>query len=320
MNIQQVMEKAYRDRHLGPAPKTEIAGRYEPDGDVNHFRLFMAEKRQEYIKQLGRLQRRVSVKKNCPLCRSYQAIIYSDHLILCPDTFPMYDYHMLIVPLKKGVVLDFELTNDSYRLACVTKDMLDCREYPIKEDIDAEVKLVQSTDYMVMQSMCGSGASVPEHIHAHAFKRSLMKFPLLKEDKFCKLSYTSTMNVMKIESPSYGFLIHGDSDQYGTIIDGFFKAVGLPFNLLITEFAQNVSILFFPRVREIPHDPIYEGWQFGVTEMLGLFEAKTHKQFNNLTYDRLCQGLQDTTVQDPVMRQQIENSLVQITSNLTYGG
>jgi len=320
MDIQQVMEKTYKDMHSGPAPITEIAGRYEPEEGPNRFRLFMTEKRQDYIKRLEEEKSEredFSKKKKCRLCCSSYAIIYDDHLVIRPDPSPMYDYHMLITPLKGSSSLEnFELINGSYRLAYVAKDMLDCRAYPTKRDIDAGVRLVQDTDYMVMQSMTGSGASIPEHIHAHAFKSSLMKFPLLKEENFSELCQGREITVMKIESPSYGFMIQGDSGRYGAVINRLFNDFGVPFNLLLTEVSRNIVALYFPRIKEIPDDPIYGIWQFGVTEMLGLFETKNHEQFNRLTYERLCQGLRDTTVQDSGVRKQMEKSLVQISKDI----
>jgi hypothetical protein len=287
VDIQQVMEKTYKDMYPGPAPITEIMGRYEPESGSNRFRLFMTERRQEYIKRLKEEKPRGKGReRECPLCYSSHAIVYDDHLVINPDPFAMYDYHMLIRPMKEDVdPRSYELINGSYRLAYIAEDMLDCREYPTIRDIDAEVRLVEDTDYMVMQSMRGSGASVPEHIHAHAFKKNLMRFPLLEVGNFREIYCAGRIRIMRTEGPSYGLLIQGDSSKYGTVIGKLFNIWKFPFNLLLTQVSQYTVAMYFPRVKETPSG-------------------------------QLCQGLRETTIQDQKTRERVEESLIQILDNV----
>ena len=326
--LTSLMEKEYESIHPGPPPKTELAGRWVLDDGGLGLRIFMAEKRQEYIKNQSIIKNPSIINpqgdgsKPCCLCRSSSGIVYENQLLIRPDPFPMYQYHMQIIPLISELARDqFNCTPENrYKKGWVDVNLIDCRRHPTFEDLKSEMSLVKNSDYLIMQSMEGSGASVPNHIHSHAFKKDIMKFPLLSKDRVEKdraeIFNDGRSTIHRLPWPSYGFVFRAEEPIVAYLVNRLREKYGAPFNFLESQDQKGIFGVYVPRCMEVPSNPLFKDWQFGVTEVLGLFEAKTRDQFDRLTARMLIDAVKEVTIQDPDQQKGIEQFLLSVVRGL----
>jgi len=191
---------------------------------------------------------------------------------------------------------------------------------PLAAHIDGCIAFAQVSSFLVCQSMRGSGASVPEHIHAHAFKRcgpDPLFLPLLNPTFVTKTRVAGDFRLSRFQTPAYGTLLQGASSCLGARIARVYDVLKIPFNLVAgtgRPFRESWVLVFW-RTKEQPSHPIFSDelmgtWRFGFSEMLGLFEFKSDRQYNELDKTLLGEALEETTVMDESVRAAIEELLL----------
>jgi hypothetical protein len=278
------------------------------------FEIFLSGmKRQKY-----EAQNRAYVESGdtaCRLCWGQWSLIFQDRLAVAPDSFPFFPYHMLLRPvLPERIAADrFETLAPDIKRGFVTKADLDCRDAFTDADIATLCALVEAApEFMVTQSMRGSGASIPEHIHAHAFLRSQTRFPLLQRRCFhaCVGSPHAWVNT----HVSYVLVLCGAGASLARIIaslHGRFRIASNHYIQIDADFG-GLAVGYVPRTATVPAVPrlATAEWKFGAFEVLGLYDAKTSELYETLSADEACSATRSVTVQDSVLRQEIERAAV----------
>jgi hypothetical protein len=307
MILQRLMEYTYNVRHERSELMAKLHHRYEPAGDEHGFELFLSGmKRQEYEESNRAYEVRGDLR--CRLCWSEDSIIYQDHLAITADWIPFFPYHMLMRPLREDAVIGGLVVGKDIKLMHVDVEQLDCRHYFTARDLEVMANLVLETDYLATQAMRGSGASVPEHVHSHAFKKTETDFPLLNIRHFELLRQRDDTLAFVMRKPSYAVLIQGDSAFIGEVFEKLRDHFGYPSNHIITvdETFGGLIGVYVPRVREVPEDEVFTGWKFGVFEVLGLFDVKTERQYAELKYPDLWEAIQNVTLHEPRIQAEVE--------------
>jgi len=157
--------------------------------------------------------------------------------------------------------------------------------------------------------VAGSGASIPEHIHAHLFQKHQTGFPLFEPVSFEPLPGAAG-RIWVNRHVTYGILISGTAELIATVIAGLRDEFGCASNhYLKTDPAWGGLVgLYVPRVHALPAVGRLEeaDWKFGAFEVLGLFDAKTPEIYETLTTDEACRGIRSVTLQDPTQQRAME--------------
>lgn len=314
LDLQKVMDYSFNVKHnnlsLVAKSKSRIVSNKE-----SVFELFLSGmKKQEYKEYI--INNKVSVE-DCLLCRPCNSIVYKNYLSIVPDDYPFFPYHLLIRPLKPIILNNKSSTsiNKDVKLIELKSIDFDCRNYFNALDIKFMAQLVLETDYMITQSMNGSGASIPKHIHAHAIKQIVTKFPLLLQNKN-RIAYSNDgVSVAILEQPTFALVFQGSPDFISTEIAILSERFGFVSNHLIYKESGKLIGIYVPRVKESPNSENFKGWKFGAFEVLGLFDVKKNDQFFVLNYDDLFEAIKDVTIQDNLIRKIIEENAVLIAMN-----
>lgn len=316
---QRLMDYSFRIVFANDELINKVKSRLEKEKGKPDFELYISG--MELEKSRTYLQRRSGDSiGSCRLCYPRDSIIYRKYLAITPDDFPFYKYHMLLRPLKKG----FDKTNyvqidQRIGLLHVNKYHLDCRDYFTSEDVKIMSMLVQDTDYLITQSMKGSGASIPEHIHAHAIKRNDLSFPLLDISLFNQIYLSQDINIFVLRLPSYAICIQSNPDIISHLFGCLSKRMNLPSNHIFCfneKFGGLIGV-YIPRIKEIPTGSKFYGWQFGAFEVLGLFCIKTLEVYYSLRYQELSNAIKEVTLHDYDKQKQIEDYLISLTKSLS---
>ncbi len=297
MSIQNQMDYLFKKAH--PALDEDfrvISETFDVPSGCKLRKQMSSQSRQNYEISLSRK----NVKK-CPLCNSVEGLIFEDSLIFTPDPVPFTYGHMLIRPLKNS-------SNHNKatipRIKKIHKDELACRTEITKQDITAILKFVEEEkSYMILQSESGSGASIPEHIHAHCFLKKRFDFPLLR---FIKPQESLCLSNVKIlPELTFGVAVSGCSEYIATSFERLDELCSFPVNRIFfwDQSIKQLTGVFIPRSAEFPQSIGRLGgsrvWKFGCFEVLGLFDVKTEYLFDSLTVEQLIQALKETTIQNP---------------------
>ncbi|MDQ1248742.1 MAG: hypothetical protein QG597_3115 [Actinomycetota bacterium] len=305
------MTEDYRAVHgdLCPVIDRQRAIPNEPFGE---YRIFQTAERRKY--NLRTSGPRI---RDCYLCtRMASGILVRGRTLVVPDPFPFAAHHFLIRFVgdahTESIIAPFVRT----RIAAAVQEH---REQLTADDIDRCLTLACETGFLVCESMRGSGASVPDHIHAHAFARDVpgaLSLPWLKPGSVGLTYQSADISLYRALTPAYGVLIETKQPDAGARVVYTSEILGLPYNLIVGygEPFRDYWVFVFWRTRESPRHPLFchpatGTWKFGFSEMLGLFEFKSEAQFLGLTEEILAQALLETTIADEVMRERVERLL-----------
>ena len=112
--------------------------------------------------------------------------------------------------------------------------------------------------------------------------------------------------------------MQGDSKSFGRRILNTSNVLSLPINFISGygwPFGES-WILIFWRTKDSPSHPIFNDkytglWKFGFSEMLGLFEFKSQKQYLYITKSILDHAMKETTIYDKNQQRHIEELLLE---------
>lgn len=247
----------------------------------------------------------------CRLCWPQESIVYHDRLAIAPDQGPFFPFHMLVRPVRPPRAGTLPAVRDGLRRGLVTTDHLDCRPHFTETDIAALGHLVlDAPDYRVTQSMDGSGASIPEHTHAHAFPKSHTSFPLLASDCFKPLK--DVPHVWATRQLTYAILIRGTPEVIAAAFSSMRDACALPSNhcLHVDDAFGGLVGVYVPRVAALPLAGPFAavGWRLGAFEVLGLFDAATEAVFHTLSGAEATAAIASVTLRDERIRRRVEAS------------
>ena len=267
------------------------------------FEVFLSGmRRQDYEAANRRYDQRGD--SHCRLCgtRPRQGLIYREQLAIIPDAMPFFPHHMLLRPTAHAAVSSPTDEGPTLSRGPVAGAHLDHRDHVLAEDLLTMARLcVDAPSYMVTQAMRGSGASIPEHIHAHAFPRAATRFPLL-EDAVDTLR-GSNSPCETIADPSFGVIVRADPEHTALSLAALQRALELPVNFYLwVEDDLGLVGAGIPRVAELPSGPVALaeiGWKFGAFEVAGLYDAKTEDIYWTMTAADAIEATRSVTVQDP---------------------
>lgn len=323
MTRESSLEKAiitmYRERHgdvLGQdiAYSRVLSGK----GDSPYFIVFIMKGNLDSA-QTTPTFRTVRNQDECRMCFSSEGIVYRDSLVLTADLIPFFGYHTLARPVKQNACID-SITNDgNYKRGFVEKEKIDCRKLPTEKDIQACVELAHDTNFTVLCGMEGTGGGVPEHIHYQAYMttgKDAYEFPLLRRRDLQPLTKSERLQVLYTDTAGFSVTFMGDRTRFAPVIISFYEEFQIPLNFALTENSGQIQAILVPRVREVPRLPRFADgdslWKFGFGEIFGSFPARTLEQYQNLVYDEIYEALEQATVEDKSLKEDMKKWLVRI--------
>jgi hypothetical protein len=247
----------------------------------------------------------------CRLCWPQDSIVYLDRLAITPDHDPFFPFHMLIRPVRPSRTDTPIAALRSLRRRLVKPAQLDCRSYFTEADIAALGHLaMDAPDYVVTQSMDGSGASIPEHIHAHAFLKSQTDFPLLTRSCFSRLD--GAPNVWTNRRLTYAVLVRGAPEVIAAAFASMRDSCAMPSNhyFRVDNAFRGLVGAYVPRAAALPPTGriAAAGWLLGAFEVLGLFDATTEDLFCTLSAAEAAAAIASVTLHDEGVQRQVEES------------
>jgi hypothetical protein len=310
-HLVRLLTQDYQAVHgdLRPVTDRQRAIANPPFGD---YVIFQTAQRREYnVRRSG-----VPITE-CYLCtRMTCGILVNGVTFLVPDPVPFAAQHFLVRFVN---TCDDRTSAPPTRVQLATTDQ-EHRENLTADDIDSCFRLARETGFLVCASMRGSGASVPSHIHVHAFGRNAagsLALPWLNGASVLLTCQREDTSLYRTLTPGYGILVETERPNVGSQIVGAYEALKLPYNLIVgygRPFRGYWTFIFW-RTRESALHPLFcdletGRWRFGFSEMLGLFEFKSEEQFLGLTKGILARSLLDVTISDPVLRERAEALLL----------
>lgn len=312
ISLNEMMCEMYELAHPLDDRVAKKENRHLPIAGPVDFEVFLSGmQRQEY--EARNREYEAAGRKECRLCWARESLVYYDQMAIAPDGIPFFPYHMLLRPVRPECIdLTFEIVSLNVKRGVVEKAHLDCRAEFCFEDIVTMGRLVQDAEhYMITQSMGGSGASISEHIHAHAFLKMQTDFPLLNRAYFTPLQGTTNVWVNN-KHVTYGLLIRDEPEVIATVFVALRDQFGLPSNhyLRVDDAFGGLIGLYVPRVEQVPALPRIADadWKFGAFEVLGLYDAKTPELYQTLTAEEACAATSSVTLQDHQCQLDMEES------------
>ncbi|OGM12637.1 hypothetical protein A2V80_01685 [Candidatus Woesebacteria bacterium RBG_16_39_8b] len=296
--LRVLLKEFYQNEHGRKRQVAKLSRRFEYGSNGSTFELFLSGMdRQSYQKKIK--EYKYEGRTDCRLCWSDSSIVYRRSLCITADIAPFFPYHMLLRPMKL-TARSKSLTGIGNNIFVGKTEKIDlvCRNYFTKDDIKTMANLAQDSDYIVTQAMRGSGASIPEHIHGHAFPKTETEFPLLNKRYFKLFWRQGNSSIYIIEEPTFAILVKGKSDLISDIFTKIRNEFGYPSNHIIKvdeDFGGLVGV-YIPRVKETPGANIFHGWKFGVFEVLGLFDVETKERYLQLNYNSLFKAVREVTL------------------------
>lgn len=159
------------------------------------------------------------------------------------------------------------------------------RENPTPNDLISAIRFSRETDYNLILNLKFSGASIPKHMHFQGHKTY---FPVIDQAKAEFLLEKRGITIQRLSFPSYSVRLEGDETGIADIILEVAQ-INMPYNLFINQ--GNVN--FVPRCKEIPSN--LGTWQFGATEVSGLFFPRNFEQYRSLSLEELKRALEEAT-------------------------
>jgi hypothetical protein len=302
----------YDTAHPKDSRVAKVAKRLLPVSESVTFEVFLSGMQRQQYEDANR-EYLAAGRMDCRLCWEQQCLIFKDRIAIAPDSFPFFPYHMLLRPLdpKRVDATCFEEVALDIKRGMVSAEHLECRDYFTAQDIATFASLVETApDYVITQSMRGSGASIPEHIHAHAFLKTETRFPLLEKGCYTRSKHASEL--WTIDQVGYGILFREDLTVMPMSFDTLRHRFGLASNhyFMMNEDFGGLIGLYVPRTASLPSVSrlAQVDWKFGAFEVLGLYDAKTALLFDTLSTDEACEATRSVTVNDRALRAAMEQA------------
>ncbi len=320
-NLVRLMEEDYNALHGGLCMAKDRLKRI-PNARFGDYTIFQTAGRREYNIRKGG-----APITECYLCtRMRSGILMRGKTFIVPDPVPFAAQHFLLRFVNNASNGEMRAPSARVQLTAASQEH---RELLTADDIDSCVDLARETGFLVCQSMRGSGASVPNHIHAHAFEQGVpdaLSLPWLDRAAVGLVRREAALTLSRSLTPAYGTLIEMERGSIGSRVARVFGTLRIPFNLVAGygEPFHNHWVFVFWRTRESPLHPLFSDavtgrWKFGFSEMLGLFEFKSEEQFLGLSQEILNRSLAETTVCDEALRERIETLLLEPPGSWTSG-
>jgi hypothetical protein len=318
MNLTTLMRQMYDAVHASDGRVAKSASRTLTGIAPVECEIFLSGMRRQKYEEKNRTYS-LSGRTDCRLCWPDTSLVFRDRVAISPDSFPFFPYHMLLRPVRPESVKDsdFELIGQDLKHGLITPEHLDCRDGFTREDLATFGALVEEApDYIITQSMRGSGASIPEHIHAHAFLKTQTRFPLLEKSCFRQLPQDGRIWVN--DHVGYGLLVRGTADFIADVFVLMRAEFKLPSNhyIRMDEDFGGLIGLYVPRTRNLPSITrlATADWKFGAFEVVGLYDAKTADLYETLTSEEACRATSSVTVQDLGTRAAMELVCVRLST------
>jgi len=321
--LNREMRKIYDDLHPPDSRVAKKARRWlDIDGPVK-FEVFLSGMQREEYEARNR-EYEATGQKDCRLCWSKESLVYRNQMAITADGIPFFPSHMLLRTVRpERIDSTFEVIMPNVKRGVVEKKHLDCRPEFSREDIVTMGYLMKDAqDYIINQSMGGSGASIGEHIHAHAFLKTQTDFPLLNPVCFTRLEGVQDVWVNRLIT--YGLLIRGEPEKIAAVFAALRNEFGFPSNhyLKVDDAFGGLIGLYVPRVELIPPLSRFASvnWKFGAFEVLGLYDANTPEDYHTLTGDEVCAATKSVTLQDSHLQAAMEQTCrAVLTGKNVYG-
>jgi hypothetical protein len=307
------MQSSYEQLHGAGSWQPEIV-RSLAAADGTGYLLFRTARRHEYNR---RCKQKAHAEK-CALCEEMlEGIVFLDRLLIVPDPVPFARDHFLLRFLRPPAEVEPRTLFESRH---VTQAEHVHREGLLATDISSCLMLAQATGDLVCLSMRGSGASVPEHIHAHAFRPGLsgsLTLPLLGPPAVRFRRDTGDVRLSLTTTPAFGTLLQGSPACLAQRLARTVDELRVPVNVVAGQGGpfRETWLLVFWRRKECPSHPLFRDdetgcWRFGFSEMLGLFEVKSLRQLQELTPAVLEEAMREATITHRELQAEIEESLL----------
>lgn len=220
------------------------------------------------------LRRSAPIQKDdsCPFCRATQskdnALASIDNFIIYGNKYPIEPLHLLLFNAVHTV--DPSLT-----------DLL---------TIGQLLKLVPSIKVLISHRL-GSGASVPAHLHVHAFR---MHLPLEDAQDSSIIFTTKDFKISILHYPAWTVGITYTPNIYYKLAKVLIKMIDtfrIPFNITIT----SSRIFLIPRYSEDPQicQNIVDG--VGSLETAGIYTTVSKEALNKTNIQTFHEGLKDAS-------------------------
>lgn len=301
-----LLTKMYDFEHPPDERRSKLRRRFLKSPALENLEVFLSGMQRQHYEAYNHQYQNMNQTWN-RLAFSKDSLVYRNQVALAPDGIPFFPYHFLLRPVDP-TKLDEQFIESGlvdFRFGLVTSEHLDVRRHFTYEDVINMAKLVKTfPSYMVSQSMEGSGASIEENIHAHAFPAKETKFPLFNPS--CASEIYRCSNLWFIDEITFGIIVSGTPEDIAHVFNDLRNEFQLPSNHYIQ--ARNdfdgLTGLFVPRTQRIPNvlRLAEADWKFGAFEVLGLFDAKNEEIYNTLTSDEGEEAIRSVTVQDFKLR------------------
>jgi len=316
-SLSTLMRSMYDERHPADGRIGKLKSRKLQTGGIVDLEVFFSGmRRQEYERknEVIDLSRQRGEQIPCRLCFPSHSLVYRCRLAITPDEIPFFPYHMLLRPITSDAVdTTLKSLGPHLELGLVEERPLDCRPGFTYEDIVAMSWFVKDAqDYMVTQSFGGSGASVPEHVHAHAFPKNETDFPFMRRACFTNLRGTNSVWVNR--HITYAILVKGSPETIAKVFVSLNALFRLPANHCFKvddDFGGLIGI-YVPRIRDLPQVPSRlrkANWKFGAFEVLGLYDAKNEELYDSLRLEEAYAATRSVTLHHPERQKEIEKAV-----------
>ena len=284
------------------------------------FEVFLSGMRRQKNVDLNRIYQKRGASLN-KLGFSQYSIIYKNQMAIAPDGTPIFPYHFLFRPVVSDCINELfkQLDLDDLKIGEVSEGHLDLRPEFSFDDIMHMSEFVQRVpSFMISQSMIGSGASIPNAIHAHAFPVKTTEFPLFSS--YCASSGFDLPGLLALDQITFGIIVTGTPFEIACVFMALTKEFKLPSNHYFqyrTDF-NGLTGLYIPRTSEIPMvERLAEAeWCFGAFEVLGLFDAINEDIYHTLTTEEAEEAIKSVTVQAPDLRNEFIKKAVSVLKEL----
>ncbi|MEI7695159.1 MAG: hypothetical protein WCI64_05885 [Chlorobium sp.] len=301
-----ILSKIYDCVHPINNKQSKLHCRLLPSTVPVCFEVFLSGMQRQYYEECNRQYKSTNQSWN-RLAFSQNSLVYRSQMALAPDGFPFFPYHFLLRPVDPAKLdeefIDFGL--DDFKFGMTTSNHLDLRRQFKYDDVVNMAKFVKTLpSFMINQSMDGSGASIEENIHAHAFRANETKFPLFNPG--CTSPVSDCSVLWAIDKITFGIVVSGTPEDIAQVFIDLRNEFHFPSNHYIQtrDDFGGLTGLYIPRTKIMPDGLKFvdADWKFGAFEVLGLFDAKNMELYESLTSNEAEEAIRSVTIQDDKLR------------------
>jgi hypothetical protein len=306
--LPDLLSRAYDIVHPNDSSQDKQQRRFMPSTAPVEFEVFLSGMQRQDYEERNRRYLETGQKWN-RLAFPQQSVVFRNQTAIAPDEIPFFRNHSLLRPvIPERIDGSFQdLIFRELRVGWITEKHLDLRGNFIFRDLVNMAAIVERvSSYTVSQSMEGSGASIPEAVHAHAFPKNATNFPLF--NRSCVSTDGCCSGQWAIVEITFGVIVAGSAEEIAQVFVDLRDEFQFPSNHYFqvrNDFGGLVG-LYVPRTQEKPGvASLEEGdWKFGAFEVLGLFDAKNEEIYNTLTNSEAEEAIRSVTVQERNLRRE----------------